>query len=77
MAHSASASDMGLDWLAERMFISILMFTALWIVGCFWKILKSNQRLALGEAFEFTPRCAYLRHGTAVERDHLLSARAV
>ena len=73
--HSAAA--MGLDWLAERMAVSMIVFTIAWVIGCLWRELKTNQRLALGDAFELTPRCAYFRQGSTAERSHLLTERAV
>lgn len=69
---------MGLDWLAEKMAVSAFMFVIVWVVGCFWRVLKSNQRLALGDAFEASPRFTYFKLGSAVECSPLIRAeRAV
>jgi hypothetical protein len=59
-------------WVVERLGISIVMFTMLWVLGCCWNNLKFNQRLALGDAFENSHRCVYLEFGNSSEKSHLL-----
>jgi hypothetical protein len=67
---------MVMAWIAERIGLSMVMFTIVWILGCCWNNLKLNQRLALGDAFENSHRCVYMRIGGEAERDHLLSGAA-
>ena len=63
---------MTVAWIVERLGMSIVMFVMLWVLGCFWNNLKVNQRLALGDAFESSHRCVYLRLGNSSEKSHLL-----
>lgn len=42
----------GAEWVLERLFAGVTLLVGLWLLSTCWQALRTNQRLALGDAFE-------------------------
>ena len=40
------------EWVLERLFAGAVLIVSLWLMSTCWQALRTNQRLALADAFE-------------------------